>query len=250
MKALKISILALLMVGGVVAVKAQTVDEIMSKHEKAIGNAAAWNKIKTVKMDGTMSMQGMDIALSQTIVLGKAMRMDISAMGQSFYQIVTQTDGWMFMPGMAKPEPLKAEMLKSSQALLDLKGREMLNYKTNGMKLEFMGKDTLNKVACLKVKCIDKGGNESVSYFDAATYYLLRTESKIKAEEQEQEVTVGYGNYKKMDEGVVMPMTVSANGGEINFKTIELNKTIDESIFKPSEPKAEAKGEGDAKPKN
>ncbi len=98
--------------------------------------------------------------------------------------------------------------------------------------------DTINKVLCYRIKFTDKDGNETTCYFDTKTYYLLRTESKVKVEEQEQEVAMSYDNYKALDGGVVMPMTISSPMGDINFKSIELNKPIDESIFKPAIPAA------------
>ena len=241
MKALKLSILAAVIVCGISTVKAQTADEIMEKHQKAIGSVEAWNNIKTVKMEGTMSIQGNDINITQTMALGKAMRTDLNAMGMNFYQIVTKTKGWMYMPGMEKVDTMKPEMLKAFQAQLELKGKELLSYKENGTKAEYLGKDTLNKVVCYKLKFTDKDGNESTSFFDATTYYLMRTESKVKQkDEEEQEVAIGYDNYKKMDEGVVMPMTITPMGNEINFKSIELNKPVDDKIFMPGDATTES----------
>jgi outer membrane lipoprotein-sorting protein len=241
MKSLKMGMLALLMLSGVATLKAQSVDEVMDKHLKAIGSKEAWNNIKSLKMDGGMSVQGMDIGVVQTMVPGKAMRMDISVMGMNGFTIVTKSQGWTYMPfqpGMDKLDTMKADALKASQSQMDLKAKEMFDYKTNGTKTEYLGMDTINKVLCYRIKFTDKDGNETTCYFDTKTYYLLRTESKVKVEEQEQEVAMSYDNYKALDGGVVMPMTISSPMGDINFKSIELNKPIDESIFKPTMPAA------------
>lgn len=183
-----------------------------------------------------MSMQGMDLNLTQTVILGKAMRTDISVMGMSGFTIVTPTQGWMYMPfqGQAKVDTMKPEMVQAAQSQLDIKANQMLDYKTNGMKAEYAGKDTTNGMQCYKITFTGKDGNQSTSYFDVNTYYLLRTENKLKSEGEEMEVSVAYDKYKKMDEGVVMPMSVTAQGAEIVFKTIELNKPIDEKVFVPT----------------
>jgi hypothetical protein len=236
MNKLKLSLLAAFMLAaGFMTVNAQTADEIMEKYVAAIGGPANWDKVKTIKMVGSMSQQGMEITLTQTIAIGKAMRTDISVMGMSGWQIVTTTGGWMYMPfmGSAKIDTMKPEMVKISQKQMDLKSRQMLDYKTNGTKMEYAGRDTTNNAACFKVKVTDKDGNESASYFDCSTYYLVRTETKVKQDEQEQEVAVVYNNYKKFDEGITLPMSVNARGGEIVFKTVEINKPIDESVFLP-----------------
>jgi len=219
-----------------VSASAQSADDILQKHEKAIGGASAWDAIKTVKMVGAMSMQGMEIPVTQTMVLGKAMRTDITVMGMTGFTIVTNNQGWMYMPfqGSAGIDTMKPEMVQAAQRQLDLKSNQYLDYKTSGIKAEYVGKDTVNTTPCYKVKFTDKDGNESTSSFDINTYYLLRTESRLKAEGDEMDVAVLYDKYQKTDEGVVMPMTINAQGAEITFKTIEVNKPVDEKVFIPA----------------
>jgi len=239
MKALKLSMLAAVMLCGITLVKAQDANEIMGKHVAAIGGLDNWNKLTSMKATGTFSQGGMDISIAQSLIIGKAMRMDISVMGMNGFQIVTNKDGWMYMPfmGGAKLDTMKPEMLKAYQKQLDVKTSQKLDYKADGTKLEYAGKDTVNKMPCFKVKLTDKEGNESTVYVDCNTYYILRAESKVKQDDQEQEVAVLYDNYKKLDGGVVMPMSVNAGGVDITFKTIEVNTPIDESIFVPAIPK-------------
>ena len=103
-------------------------------------------------------------------------------------------------------------------------------------KAEYIGKDTINNVACLKLKITDKDGNEQTDYFDANTYYIIRTETKVKVKDDEQEVTANFSDFQKQPEGVVIAMTVSSpmGQGDINFKSIEINKPVDDNMFKPS----------------
>jgi len=240
MKLMRMTLLAALLLSFAGALKAQTADEIIEKHIKALGSREAWDNVKSLKMDGSMSAGGMEINITQTMLPGKAVRTDVNVMGMSGYTIVTRTQGWTYMPfqpGMDKLDTMKPEMVKASQFQIDLQGRKIYDYKTNGTKVEYQGKDTLNKVACHKIKFVDKDGNESVCYYDATTYYLLRTESKVKVEEQEQEVAMGFDNYKKLDGGILMPMTITTPQGDLVFKSIDVNKPVDEKIFLPEVPK-------------
>jgi len=218
------------------SVTAQNADEILTQHEKAIGGTDNWDKIKTVKMVGSMSIQGMSIDLTETMVLGKAMRTDMSVMGMTGFTIVTTTQGWMYMPfqGASKIDTMTPKMVQDAQRQLDMKSTQLLDYKKNGTRAEYVGMDSVNASTCYKIKFTDKDGNESTSFFDKSTYYLLRTEGKVKAAGEEMEVAVLYDNYKKMDEGVVMPMSVTAQGAEITFKSVELNKPIDDKVFVPA----------------
>jgi len=45
------------------------------------------------------------------------------------------------------------------------------------------------------------------------------------------------GNYQKLPEGVVFPMSIETEGAPITLKSVQINKKIDENIFKPDEKK-------------
>ncbi len=51
--------------------KAQTADEIIAKHIEAIGGADAWKKVNSVKMEGTMLVQGATVTMTQTVITWK-----------------------------------------------------------------------------------------------------------------------------------------------------------------------------------
>ena len=56
--------------------QAQNADEIIQKYANAMGGLDNFNKVKTVKMTGTVTTQGMDLPITIQIVNGKAMRSD------------------------------------------------------------------------------------------------------------------------------------------------------------------------------
>ena len=235
MKTLKLSILAIAIVATAQTSYAQTADEVLQKHIEAIGGAKNWDYIKTVKLTGGMSQGGMDISMVQTIVNDKGMRTDITAMGQSGYMIITPTSGWMYMPfaGQTKPEPIPAEQLKMQKDKLNFKSQQLVD-KSLIAKTMLEGKDTINSISCHKLKVTNKDGSDQTCYIDCKTFYLIRTEMKVKMGDEEQEVGITYSDFKKQPEGIVFPMTMGTSQGEVKFKTIEVNKTIDETIFKPA----------------
>ena len=241
MRAIKLSMLAAVMfTTGMTVVKAQTADEIMDKHVAAVGGVDNWSKIKTLKMVGGMTQQGYEISMTQTYDLSIGLRVDVSVMGMNGYQIVTNKGGWTYMPmmGSTKIDTMKPDMAKTTWEKMDVKGHQMLDYKSKYAKTELSGKDTINNALCYKIKCTDKDGNESTCYIDATTFYLLRVETKVKVNDEEQEAAVVYNNYQKQDGNIVMPMSVTAQGAEITYKTIEVNKPVDASIFIPTPPPA------------
>jgi hypothetical protein len=231
MRTLKFTIFAAAMLAGVTAVKAQNADDIIQKHIDAMGGKN-WDKIKTLRLTGTSSIQGTEVSMTQTMVSDKAMRMDFTAMGMSGWTIITPEAAWAYQPGMEKPMSLPKEQLNSLKGKINFKTGQLVD-KSTISKSEFVGRDTISSVPCYKVKVTDKDGNIQTAYIDIATYYMVRSEAKIKIQEEEQEIAVNYSNFKKQQEGIVFPMTVGSPQGDITFKSIEINKPIDESIFKP-----------------
>ena len=234
MKALSILFLAgALMTGG--AVKAQTVDEIVQKHNEAMGGVEAWNKINSLKLIGNVNANGMEIPVSVTKVKDKGMRTDVEVMGIKGFVIMTPTAGWMFMPfgnGQTKPEPMTAEMLKSQQGELDVMD-ELMNYASKGSKLEYVGKDDVDGTECFKLKLTDKDGNLTTLFIDPATYYTIREVQKVKADGKEQEVVSNQSNFQKLPEGIVVPMSMSGDMGNTTITKVEVNTVNDDNIFKP-----------------
>lgn len=235
MKTLK-HLLIFLVIGMLaVTTKAQNVDEILKKHADAIGGLENWSKIKTMRMDMVMKMQGMEIPIVATQVNCIAMRTDITVMGMTGYSIITKTNGWNFMPfnGQTKPEPMTEDILKSSEDELCLVDK-LFRYKETGDKLEFLGTDDVDGTECLKLKLTDATGKENTYFLDTETSLLLKKTVKVMVNGQMMENSASMGNYQKLDEGVVIAMTTHSAQGDIEIKKVTVNPVVDESIFKPA----------------
>jgi hypothetical protein len=236
MKLLKLSLFtASLFAIGTNFASAQNADEIIQKHIDAMGGTENWNKVKAMKMVGSMTAQGMDIDMTLTVANEKGMRTDISLMGQKGYTIVTPKEGWMYMPfaGSDKVTPMPAEMLKPAQTRLNVKNGQLVE-KANIAKAEYVGSETINGTNCYKVKVTDKDGSQQTAFIDAATYYMVRVETKAKVQDEEQEIAITYSNFQKQNGGIVYPMTLGSPQGDMVYKTIEVNPSIDDAMFKPA----------------
>jgi hypothetical protein len=236
MRTLKVTFLATALLAGFAAANAQSADEIFAKHYSAIGGDN-WNNIKTMKSVGTMETQGMQIEMTNTIVNNKAARSDINMMGTNGYTIVTNTEGWSFMPmmGQTEPEAMKDEDIKSSQDKLDIKSLNNVDLKSTATKAEVAGKEKIGDIDCIKVKVTDKDNGDETMYFDANTYYLVCVKGKTEMQGQSVDIVQNFSDFKKLDAGVVVPMKIDLGmQGSITYTNVELNKPVDENIFKPS----------------
>jgi len=225
------------------ALKAQSTDEIISRHVAAIGGFENWSKIKTLKMDMAMKMQGMEVLIVATQVNCTAMRTDVTVMGMTGYSIITKTNGWSYMPfqGQTKPEPMTEDMVKAAQDQLCILD-QLVRYKETGDKLEDLGKDDVEGTECYKLKLTDSIGKETTFYLDTETYLITKQTVKTMLNGQVIENSVSMGNYQKLDEGIILPMSTQTQGGEIEIRKVAVNPEIDENLFKlPEAEKVEQK---------
>ena len=232
MKKFFLSILTIATVGFTYA---QTADEIVNKHIEAIGGTDAWKKVNSMVTTGTLKMQGAEIPISLTVLNGKGSRQDITVMGMPGYQIVTPTQGWKFMPfqGQKEVEPITADDLKEAQDELDVQG-SLVDYKTKGHTVELLGTDDVDGVDAFKLKETLKSGKTQTIFIDPKTYYIIRVISKQKANGNEVDVTTNLNNYQKLPEGIMVPLSIGLPFAEMVISKVEINKPIDENIFKPS----------------
>jgi outer membrane lipoprotein-sorting protein len=192
---------------------AQSTEEILAKHEAAMGGEDKWATVKTAVIKNKFSVQGMDIESKTSLVIGKSFRTEVEVMGNKIITVIDGDKGWMNRPAMmggtGEPEDMPAEQVK-------LAGSQ----KTLG---------TVTKPS----------GEDSKVYVSTATNFVVKTQTKVQANGQEIDSEVSFSNYKMVN-GLAFPHTVetpSPMGGTMTVETVsvEINPTIDAAIFaKPS----------------
>ncbi len=214
---------------------AQTVDEIVDKHVAALGGIDKLKGVSTLITERSLSVQGMEIPSTTTILVGKSLRSESSVMGNSMVQVVDGTTGWMIRPtmmgGTGDPEDMPADQVKQQIGQLDPFG-ELVNYKEKGNKVELIGKEKVDKKDTYHLKVTTKDGQAIDEYLDANTYLL----SKVKASINGQEGEISFSDYKEV-EGIKFANTMEMTNpqmGVITFITnkITINGKVNDSVFK------------------
>ncbi len=213
------------------AVSAQNADDVINKHVAKMGGAAKLEALQTVKMEGNLTTQGIDVALSFTKKHLVGMRVDLEIMGTSNYQIITPTKGWAFMPVMQQTEPqeMEPEQLKNAQGQLDIQG-SLYNYKQKGYTAEYLGKEQVDGKDAHKVKVV-KNGRDVFYFIDSESNFIVKTTSKANIQGQETDVQTTFADYKQTPEGYWFPYSSTSLQGPITFSKIEVNVPVDEKIF-------------------
>jgi hypothetical protein len=223
----------------------QTVDEIINKYIDTRGGKEKLNAITSLYMEGARQMMGNEVPVKVTIVQGKLFRNDFEFGGSSGYTIVTPGEGWSLIPMRSPtPEPIPADRLKLMQAQLDIAG-PLVDYASKGNKAELLGKETIDGKDAYKVKLTTGTGKEINYFIDTKTNLVIQIRQMAgamggqrgSANAQEKEVITDFSDYSAVD-GILFPHTVSnpgsgPMGGSTTFDKIELNKPVDESLYKP-----------------
>lgn len=212
--------------------QAQTVDEILAKHTEALGGKVNLDKIQNTISEGTMSAQGAEIAITSTNVHKKLTRQDINVMGMTGFDMMTEKEGWTFMPflGMAQPEAKSADEIKKNQSDLDIAG-PLVDYAAKGHKAELQGKETVNGIESYKIKLTTASGKSTTYFLDQKTHLITRSTETRTVNGQETDIQLDYADYKEV-ESVKMPHTITNQFGTMYISSVKVNQTVPESAYK------------------
>ena len=212
--------------------QAQTVDEVINKHITALGGKENLAKINNLITEASLNVQGADIAVTLTQVNNKLVRQDIYAMGMHGFDMMTEKEGWTYMPfqGMQKPEPKTADDVKEGMNDLDIAG-PLVDYAAKGHKVELLGKEDVDGTECYKIKVTLASGKDVTFFIDPASSMIIRTKELRKANGQEQEIETDYSDYKDV-EGVKMAHSITLPFGTMLISSIKVNQTVFDSAYK------------------
>ena len=219
---------------------AQTADEIIQKYAANLGGLDAFNNIKTAKMTGTYTVQGMDLPLVIQIVNGKAARTDvkIEAMNMEIIGVYNNGKGWKQNPaaGVNIPTEVTAAAELNELKMQSMIAPVLIDYKARGHKVELLGQSDVEGIKTYKIKLTFKEDNKVTTYYISnSDYTLIKSESEREMQGQTVNVESFYSDLKEFN-GVKFFMTRTQKlNGEVfqttTLSTVELDIPIDEKIF-------------------
>src|SRR4051812_28943630 len=120
---------------------AQSVDEIIDNHFKAMGGKEKFANLKSLKMTGNIDI-GPDMKAPFTIYVvdGKKMRFEMELQGMKMVQALNVDSGWYIQPwaGKTDPERMSPEEVRSAKEQTEI-GGPLYDYKKKGNTVEFVG---------------------------------------------------------------------------------------------------------------
>jgi hypothetical protein len=244
MRSARLAVLAAAAVALAGSAMAQTADDVIEKHLTALGGRAALGKVTSQVATGTISVsvQGNDLGGPMEIY-HKApnksrtfFKLDLSAMGAGEMVVDQRYDGKVAFESnsMQGDHEITGSRLKALEN--STFPTPFLTYKTAGAKVELAGKEKLNGRDAFVIVYTPKEGPASKQYFDAETYLLVRSSSKMEVPEMggEVEQVSDLSDYRLI-EGIKVPFSVKISTAMqsigVTLTKVEVNKPMDDAIF-------------------
>lgn len=235
MKKLFTAIIVLSILAITTMAKAQTADDIITKHIEAIGGKDLLAQVKSIYFEGSATAMGNDYPTNTTILAGKGFKTVTSVNGSDIIQCFTDTSGWSVNPfaGQTDPTPLPPDMVKRGKTSIVI-GSPLIDYKAEGYKDSLEGRELINGINAYKIK-LSQPGISITYYIDPNTYYILKSDTEFNMNGTNINSTTFYSNYKKTVVGFIVPYTLGVNNMgtdvTINYATVTVNKDVDPKIF-------------------
>jgi len=215
-----------------------TAEQILNRYVEVTGGKAAYDKVKSVSMQGVMEIKGQNVRGEM-----KMFRQD----GGKYYTVVD-------LPGIGKQEDgsngtvvwdktvlgprLKTGVEKflatCAAGAMSEYGRGALEKDSCYSKSEFVGEEMLNGKAVYKLRMTPKEGKPEEQYYDKATGLLARTKMIMPSPMGEVPIVAIVDEYKTID-GITTPVKLTNDMGAVSmvmtFSVVKFNEKIPAALF-------------------
>jgi hypothetical protein len=234
MKKSVITVIAIIIVAFVNVAQAQSVNEVLDKHFKAVGQEKLV-AVQSFYIKAKVSQMGMEMPMEMKIKKPEMFIITINMQGQKMIQAFDGQKGWMIAPWVSpEPQELTGEQLTQAKQQVDMNG-ELYDYEKKGSTAELGGKVNVDGKDVYRIKLTTKDGNVKDYFIDANTYYISKVKAKVSAQGQSVDVEQIMSDFKTID-GITMPMKVETKSpmgtAIILMEEIKYNENFDNSIFK------------------
>jgi len=251
--------LAALLVGCVaVPAVAQDAQSLVAKNLEARGGAAALAAIRNVSFEGRTIFPGdFEVTYKEWRARAGASAADRVDFGLQGLDIIQAYDGrggaWKVNPlqGRKDPEKMSADEARQLADGALIEG-PLLAARSDGSRVDYLGRDDFDGTLSYKLKVTQKDGDEFTYWLDPDTYLEIKVDEMRRIRGVQQTTETELGDYEKVA-GVYFPMSVESWAqGQTNQRTRTIiasgsaNGAVSPDIFaEPRGPGTPAKAMGE-----
>jgi hypothetical protein len=208
------TLFAALLLGAAAPAFAQDAQSLLARNLEARGGAAALSAIRSVSFQGRMIFPGdFELSYKETrarLGIADASRADLSLQGLDLVQSYDGRGGWRINPfqGRKDAERMSADEARSvaDSSLID---GVLLASRSDGSRVEYLGREDFDGTLAYKLKVTQKDGDEFVYWLDPDTYLEIKVDETRRIRGAEQTTETELGDYEKIA-GVYFPMSIES----------------------------------------
>ncbi len=213
--------------------QAQTLDDVLKKHFKAVGQENIKTK-DSYTISAIVEQMGMKIPMVVKMKQPAKFRMEMDLQGQKMIQTYNGNKGWVVAPWMSpEPQELTGDQLEQAIDQADLEG-ELYNYAQKGKRAELVGKEEVDGEEVYNIKLTTKNDVEKNYYLDAGTYLISKIKSTVDMQGQTVDIEQKMSDYKN-EGGIMMAHKIESNSpmgtAIILITDVSFNENLNDSIF-------------------
>ncbi len=217
----------------VAASQAQDLEKIIEKHINAI-NAEKLTEFKTLKVNGSLIQQGMELNLLMYEKSPDKIKIISSFSDMDIVQVVNGDRGYTINPmsGSTSPAPMTPTQVSSMKDNSMLQSSLLNQYRAG--EAEIIGEEEVNGKAAYKIK-IPLAEADKYIFIDKESFYITQIRMTVEQMGMEMAVDMQMDDFEETA-GVILARTINTYingqpGGKIKYESIEFNTDIDDSEF-------------------
>lgn len=212
---------------------AQTVSEILARHESVTGMSAR-QKIKTMTSIGKITQMGNTLPISIIQKRPNKYRFDVHLDEGRITQAYDGMFGWSFNP-FADTDTIQLEgpELAQIRESADFDGI-LHSYKQKGFTIQLAGKVKVGNLTAYKIQ-IRKPNSELMNfYLDVNTHLVIKSDVGLLVNGMPYVAESSFGDFRRVS-GMVLPYYIQTKNGtmltEIRIDTVRLNEAMEDYYF-------------------
>jgi outer membrane lipoprotein-sorting protein len=217
-----------------VAAQSPSVDDLVAKNVEAKGGLEKLHAVQSIKQTSHISMQSGSATL---VAYGKRpnmLRQEISIAGQTVIMAFDGSTAWTINPlqtGSNTPIAITGPEAEAIKEQSDFES-PLVDYKTKGYKIEFIGAETVAGKKVNHLKLTSKAQHVQHCYLDDASGLEVKIVSETAGGMLEQELS----DWRDVN-GVKVPFAIRTSSAGVTMASIavdkvEINQPIDDAMFK------------------
>ncbi len=209
-----------------------TAEEVIAKYVEAIGGKDAVEKVETYKTEGQMSMMGQNVNMLVAFKKPNSVATHIT-MGDMVIQKIIYDGNVLKLSGMQGDKEYtegdEVDEIKNNAGFCPER-----NYIKNGYELSVEGIEPVNGKDAYVLK-VNKGKVSMTEYYDVESGLKVKTAATVEGPQGQIQQITEINDYRVIDGLKVafeMKQTVMNMATSTTLTSVEINKPIDEAIFK------------------